>query len=66
MRGVADGKGRGDESEEGECEVDGIVQEIAAVALFEGQYRRHNVSCKVVGGVYVWDCGGDEIDEIEG
>jgi hypothetical protein len=41
MRGVADGKGRGDESEEGECEVDGIVQEIAVVALFEGQYRRH-------------------------
>jgi hypothetical protein len=35
VRGVSDGKGRGDESEEGECEVDDIVQEIAAVALFE-------------------------------
>ena len=45
------------------------MQEIAAEALFEGQYRRHKVPCKGNwggGGPYVWDCGGDEIDEVEG
>ena len=35
MRGVADGEGRGNESEEGEGEVEDIVQQIAVVALFE-------------------------------
>jgi hypothetical protein len=35
VRGVADGEARGDKSEKGECEVDGVVQDIAAEALFE-------------------------------
>jgi hypothetical protein len=57
VRGVADGEGRGDESEEGEGEVEGVVQQILAVALFEvgggkGQYRRHKVSCKLRGAPY--------------
>jgi hypothetical protein len=56
VRGVADGEGRGDESEEGKGEVEDVVQQIAVVALFEVEGRakvsigRHKgVSCKLMG-----------------
>jgi hypothetical protein len=55
VRGVADGEGRGDESEESEGEVEGVVQQIVVVALFEVEKGAKvstgdtKVSCKLMG-----------------